>query len=128
MRKKLAILAMVALITLVVATPALARRGGSGGSGGGGRQQLFTLVGTITAIGNDTITVQTLNDRFAGLGICLFLLGRAKLEQPSATMAEVDIDTERVDDAPYWGGSPCRNLSAVDAMHCRFGFCRPTHG
>ena len=61
MRKKLVILAMVALITLVAVTPVLARRGGPGGSGGGGQPQLFALVGTITAIGSDTITVQVVD-------------------------------------------------------------------
>jgi len=72
MRKTLVILALVALITLVAVTPALAGRGGpgghGGGGGGGGRQSFFSLVGTITAVDrvNDTITVQTLNDRFAG--------------------------------------------------------------
>ena len=66
MRKKLVILAIVALITLVAVTPALARHGGPGGNGGGGRPQRFSLVGIITAIGSDTITVQTLNNRFAG--------------------------------------------------------------
>jgi len=52
---------MVALITLVAATPALARRGGPGGNGGGGGRPLFALVGTITAIGSDTITVQVVD-------------------------------------------------------------------
>jgi len=61
MRKKLVILAMVALITLVAVTPVLARRGGPGGSGGGGQPQLFALVGTITAIGSDTITVEVVD-------------------------------------------------------------------
>jgi len=49
---------MVALITLVAATPALARRGGPGGNGGGGGRPLFALVGTIAAIGENTITVE----------------------------------------------------------------------
>ena len=63
MRKKLVVLAMVALITLVVATPALAGHGGPGGNGngGGGQPQLFALVGTITAIGSDTITVEVVD-------------------------------------------------------------------
>ena len=58
MRKRLVILTMVALITLVAATPALARRGGPGGNGGGGGRPLFALVGTIAAIGENTITVE----------------------------------------------------------------------
>ena len=61
MRKRLVILTMVALITLVAATPALAGHGGPGGNGGGGSRPLFALVGTITAIGSDTITVQVVD-------------------------------------------------------------------
>ncbi|MBU0703358.1 MAG: hypothetical protein KKC18_05780 [Chloroflexi bacterium] len=62
MKKKLVVLTMVLAITLLAATPALAGRGGNGG----GDQEFFALVGNVTAISNDTITVQTLNDRFAG--------------------------------------------------------------
>lgn len=66
MRKKLVVLAMVLVITLLAVTPALAKRGGPGGNGGGSGQQRFTLVGIVTAVGDGTITVQALNDRFAG--------------------------------------------------------------
>lgn len=62
MKKKLVFLALVTLIALVTATPVLAGRG----RGRGGGQQPFALVGNITAIGDYTITVQALNDRFAG--------------------------------------------------------------
>jgi hypothetical protein len=62
MKKKLALLVLVTLIALVTATPALASRG----NGEGGKPSSFTLCGYITAIGSDTITVQALNDRFAG--------------------------------------------------------------
>jgi hypothetical protein len=54
-RKKLAILAMVTLVALVTITPALAF--GSGVSDGS-EQQVFSVRGTITAIGVDTITIQ----------------------------------------------------------------------
>ena len=73
MRKKLVVLTMVVAITLIAVTPALAGHGGPGGNGGnggggggGGGGQLFTLVGIVTAVDSDTITVQALNDRFAG--------------------------------------------------------------
>lgn len=62
MKKKLALLFLVTLISLLATTPAFAARG----RGGGGRQQNFSLVGNITAIDNDSITVLALNDRFAG--------------------------------------------------------------
>ena len=62
MKKKLVVLTMVLAITLLAVTPALAGRGGNGGGG----QQFFTLVGNVTVIGSDTITVEALNDRFAG--------------------------------------------------------------
>ena len=62
MRKRLVILTMVALVTLVAATPALARGGGHGGNGGGGGgRPLFALVGTIAAIGENTITVDVVD-------------------------------------------------------------------
>lgn len=51
MKKKLALLVLVILIALVTATPALARRGPS-----------FTIGGYITAIGVNTITVETVNE------------------------------------------------------------------
>ena len=78
MRKKLVVLIIVALIALVAVVPALAAGNGNGGSGNGNRgsghghggpggkdQQSFTIGGYITAIGNDTITVRTVNDRLA---------------------------------------------------------------
>lgn len=55
MKRKLALLVLVMLIALATATPALARRG----------QPSFTIGGYITAIGDNTITVQTVNDRLA---------------------------------------------------------------
>jgi hypothetical protein len=67
MSRKLAVLAMVVLVLLVAATPSLAAGGGPhggpggagpGGQGGEGGRSLFALVGTITEIGGDTITVQ----------------------------------------------------------------------
>mgnify|MGYP003574755591 CR=1 FL=1 len=57
MRKKLAILAMVALVALVAVTPALASANGVNGAS---RQQFFAVLGTITAIDGDTVTVQVL--------------------------------------------------------------------
>ena len=51
MKKKLTLLVLVILITLVTATTALADH----------EKQSFTIGGTITAIGEDTITVQTRN-------------------------------------------------------------------
>ena len=64
MKKKLAILGLLTLITLATATPALAGRGP--GRGGVGGDQPFSLVGTITAVGSDSIIVQAVNNRFAG--------------------------------------------------------------
>jgi hypothetical protein len=54
MRKKLVILAMVVLVALVTVTPALA----SGNEASSGSHQQFSVLGTITAIDGDTITVQ----------------------------------------------------------------------
>jgi hypothetical protein len=59
MKKKLVILAMVALIALGTASTAMA--GASQGQGSKHGRQLFALVGTITAIGSDTITVQVVD-------------------------------------------------------------------
>ncbi len=74
MKKYLVVLTMVLTLTLVAVTPAMAgvnqRRGG-----GHGKQQDFALVGTVTAIGNDTITVQAVNDRFAGQSITVKVTG-----------------------------------------------------
>ena len=67
MRKKLALLALAALITLVTATPVLAALDGGG--------QPFSLVGTITAIGADTITVEALNYRFVGQELTVKVTG-----------------------------------------------------
>jgi hypothetical protein len=66
MRKRLAILVLAAVVILVAVVPTLAA-----GPGAGGKQQLherrmgpqpfrqnFALVGTITGLGGDTITVQ----------------------------------------------------------------------
>ncbi|MFH1634336.1 MAG: DUF5666 domain-containing protein [Chloroflexota bacterium] len=64
MKKKFALLALVTLMALVIAKPVLADSGQR--QGGRVGQQNFSLVGTITALGNDTITVQALNNRFAG--------------------------------------------------------------
>ncbi len=61
MRKRLVILTMVTLVTLVAVTPVLAGHGGPGGNGGGGGRPLFALVGTITVIGDNTITVQVVD-------------------------------------------------------------------
>jgi len=67
MSRKLAVLAMAVLVLLVAATPSLAAGGGphggpggrgQGGQGGEDGRSLFALVGTITDIGEDTITVQ----------------------------------------------------------------------
>lgn len=55
MRKKLVALVLVALVALVTVAPALAF---GNGVDGGSRQQFFSVRGTITAIGGDTITVQ----------------------------------------------------------------------
>lgn len=57
MRKKLVVLAMVALAALVTVTPALASGNGVNGSS---HQQVFSVLGTITAIDGDTIIVQVL--------------------------------------------------------------------
>jgi hypothetical protein len=57
MRKKLVVLAMVALVALVTATPGLAS---GNGVNGGSYRQFFSVLGTITAIDGDTITVQVL--------------------------------------------------------------------
>ena len=101
MRKTLVILALVALITLVAVTPALAGRGGPGGhGGGGGRQSFFSLVGTITAVDrvNDTITVQALNDRFAGQVLTVQVTESTRFWQWTAdgsvpiTFADVEAD------------------------------------
>ena len=74
MKKISVILTLVLLTTLVIATPVFAGNGNGNGSGqsrgtGGrvatvGGQQNFSLVGTITAVGSDTITIQTINARF----------------------------------------------------------------
>lgn len=56
MRKKLVILAMVALVALVTATPALASGDGVKDS----NPQQFSVLGIITATGDDTITIQVL--------------------------------------------------------------------
>ena len=56
MTKRLLVLTMVALVALVLVTPAWAA--GSGQEGAGVReQQLFSVSGTVTAIGTDTITI-----------------------------------------------------------------------
>jgi hypothetical protein len=60
MRKKLVIWAMVALVALVTVTPALAAGNGHEGNGGS-HQQFFSVLGTITAIGADTITVEVVD-------------------------------------------------------------------
>jgi hypothetical protein len=68
------ILTLVLLMTLVIASPVFAGNGnGSGqsrGTGAGGStqksQQNFVMVGTITEVGSDSITIQTINARFAG--------------------------------------------------------------
>ncbi len=65
MKKYLVVLTMVLTLTLVAVTPAMAGVDQSRGIRGGG-QRNFSLVGTITAIDGDVITVQALNDRFAG--------------------------------------------------------------
>ena len=64
MKKTLGLLVLVTLIALVTATPALASGGRGLGSGGGSYS--LTLVGNITAIDGNTITVSALNNRFAG--------------------------------------------------------------
>ncbi|MCJ7825850.1 MAG: DUF5666 domain-containing protein [Anaerolineales bacterium] len=64
MKKKLAILGLVTLLTLLTTMPALAGQGP--GQGGAVGDDPFSFVGTITAVGSDTITVQVLNNRFAG--------------------------------------------------------------
>ena len=56
MRKKLVVLAMVALVALVTVTPTLA----SGNGVNNGSHQKFSVLGTITTIDGDTITVQVL--------------------------------------------------------------------
>ena len=56
MRKKLVILAMFALFALVTITPALASGDGVKDS----NPQQFSVLGTITATGDDTITIQVL--------------------------------------------------------------------
>ena len=55
MRKKLVVLAMVALLALVAVTPALAA--GNRGPGGKGGPQFFSVLGDISDVGSDTITV-----------------------------------------------------------------------
>ena len=77
MKKKFALLILATLIVLVTATPVLAGRGG----GGGGKPQTFSLVGTITAVDNDTITVQALNARFAGQVLTVQLTGSTRFMQ-----------------------------------------------
>jgi len=64
MKRNLVVLAMVLVVTLVAVTPALAGPDHSQSIRRG--QQRFTLVGIVTAVGSDTITVQASNDRFAG--------------------------------------------------------------
>jgi hypothetical protein len=67
MKRKLAVLLLVALVALIAATPALAAgrsRGNERQYGEGGSperrqiQQYFSLVGVITALDGDTITVE----------------------------------------------------------------------
>jgi hypothetical protein len=56
MRKKLVTLAMIALVALLAVTPALASESGVNG----GSPQHFSVLGTITAIDGDTITLYVL--------------------------------------------------------------------
>jgi len=84
MRKKLIVLIIVALIALVAVVPALAagNGNGNGGSGkgngngssghghkgpGGRAQQYFSVLGTITTIEGDTITVEVSEGSWAVL-------------------------------------------------------------
>ena len=55
MRRKAVIWAMVALVALATVTPALAS---ANGVNDGSQPQFFSVLGTITAIGGDTITIQ----------------------------------------------------------------------
>ena len=83
------IFTLVLLMTLVIASPVLAGNGnGSGqsrGTGGQasatGGQQNFSLVGTITALGSDTITIQTITARFAGQVITVQVSDNTRLYQ-----------------------------------------------
>lgn len=74
MKRISVILTLVLLMTLVIASPVFAGNGnGSGqsrGTSAGGStqksQQNFVMVGNITEVGSDSITIQTINARFAG--------------------------------------------------------------
>ena len=122
MRKKLAILAMVALITLVVATPALAGRGGPGGNGngGGGRAQLFALVGTIKAVGGDTITVQVVDGSrlvwpYIGQELTVQVTGNTSFYEwyPDGRVP-ITFDKVKVDDSTSIHGTVAGNVFIAD--------------
>lgn len=91
MKKISVILTLVLLMTLVIASPVFAGNGNGNGSGqsrgtGGrvatvGGQQNFSLVGTITAVGTDSITIQTINARFAGQVITVQVSADTRLYQ-----------------------------------------------
>jgi hypothetical protein len=62
MSKKLVVLITIMLIALVVVSPVFAAGNGRGrgGKSGGSDQQFFSVLGTITDIGSDTITIDVL--------------------------------------------------------------------
>ncbi len=85
MKKITTLLTLVLLMTMLITTPVLAGSGsggngsstGSRGSGSGVRgssgssstQKNLSMVGTITEVGKNSITVQTINSRFEGAEI-----------------------------------------------------------
>src|SRR5665648_386641 len=93
MKRISVILTLVLLMTLVIASPVLANNGNGGGQSRGtvgrvflvGGQQNFSLVGTISEVGSDTITIQTINARFAGQVIAVQVSDGTRLYQWTET-------------------------------------------
>ncbi|PKO06559.1 MAG: hypothetical protein CVU41_05510 [Chloroflexi bacterium HGW-Chloroflexi-3] len=86
MKKLFVLLTLVILMSLVITSPVMAGNGNGRGSGGG--QQSFALPGYITTIGDNTITVQAINDRFAGQVLTINVTSSTRFLQwtPSGTV------------------------------------------
>jgi len=99
MKRIYGLLALVTLIALVTATPALAS--GGRGLGGGGGWHSFTLVGYISAIGDNTITISALNDGFAGQELIVQVTDSTRFFEriPDGGRQPIDFDDLAVGDS-----------------------------
>jgi hypothetical protein len=95
MKKITTLLTLVLLMIMFITTPVLAGNGNGNGGGGGGRhggnggdgngQQNFVMVGIITGVENNSITVQTVNARFDGQEITVNVTGNTSILQWTET-------------------------------------------